>query len=138
MTDEWECYSHCSVSKNLFNEDDNADSVDLIVRFSSGKTIAANHDGKMLIQNMKKDSIIVYESTVYPGVTEEVCIPILENISRLKCKQDFKIGYSPERINPGDKIRTIDNIIKIVSGIDDETLMEIYYEAINEASLSVE
>jgi len=56
MTDEWECYSHCGVSKNLFNKDDNADSVDLIVRFSSGKTIAANHNGKLIIQNMKKDS----------------------------------------------------------------------------------
>ncbi|MBT3463778.1 nucleotide sugar dehydrogenase [archaeon] len=88
---------------------------------------------EIVAKNMKKDSIIVYESTVYPGVTEEVCIPILENISRLKCKQDFKIGYSPERINPGDKIRTIDNIIKIVSGIDDETLnyvAEIYSKII--------
>jgi len=65
---------------------------------------------------------VVYESTVYPGVTEEVCVPILEKESGLKCGADFKVGYSPERINPGDKVHTVDKITKVVSGQDDETL----------------
>ena len=68
---------------------------------------------------------VVYESTVYPGCTEEDCVPLLEEISGLKCKQDFKIGYSPERINPGDKVHTLQNTVKIVSGCDDEALSEI-------------
>ena len=72
--------------------------------------------------NLTKGSIVVYESTVYPGVTEEICIPILEKESGLKCGVDFKVGYSPERINPGDKVHRLENIIKIVSGIDEETL----------------
>ena len=67
----------------------------------------------------------MYESTVYPGVTEDVCIPILEKESGLKCGKDFKVGYSPERINPGDKMHRLENIHKIVSGIDKETLKEI-------------
>ncbi len=67
-------------------------------------------------------SIVVYESTVYPGLTEEFCVPILEAESGLKCGVDFKVGYSPERINPGDKVHTIDKIIKVVSGQDAETL----------------
>ena len=71
---------------------------------------------------MQKGSIVVYESTVYPGVTEEVCVPILEKESGLKCGVDFKIGYSPERINPGDKVHRLENITKIVSGMDDESL----------------
>ena len=70
-------------------------------------------------------SIVVYESTVYPGCTEDVCIPILEECSGLKCGKDFKVGYSPERINPGDKVHRLDNIRKIVSGIDAEALTEI-------------
>lgn len=73
-------------------------------------------------RNLQKDSIVVYESTVYPGVTEDLCIPILENESNLKCIDDFKVGYSPERINPGDKKNKVENITKIVSGIDDESL----------------
>ncbi len=73
-------------------------------------------------KNMKKGSIIVYESTVYPGVTEDICKPILENMSGLKCGADFKVGYSSERINPGDKKHTVKDIIKVVSGIDKETL----------------
>lgn len=77
---------------------------------------------KVVGQNMSLGSIVVYESTVYPGVTEEICIPILEKESGFKCGQDFKIGYSPERVNPGDKVNTIDNIVKIVSGMDKETL----------------
>lgn len=76
-------------------------------------------------RNLIKGSIVVYESTVYPGVTEDVCIPILERESGLKCGVDFKIGYSPERINPGDKVHRLENIHKIVSGMDAESLEEI-------------
>lgn len=76
-------------------------------------------------QNLSKGSIVVYESTVYPGVTEDVCIPILEEESGLKCGVDFKVGYSPERINPGDKVHRLENIRKIVSGMDEESLQEI-------------
>lgn len=76
-------------------------------------------------RNLTKGSIVVYESTVYPGVTEDVCIPILERESKLKCGVDFKVGYSPERINPGDKVHRLENIHKIVSGMDKESLEEI-------------
>lgn len=84
---------------------------------------------KIIGQNLTKGSIIVYESTVYPGVTEEVCMPILERESRMKCGIDFKIGYSPERINPGDKIHRVENIVKITSGMDKESgeiIAEVY------------
>ena len=77
---------------------------------------------EILGRNLTKGSIVVYESTVYPGVTEDVCIPILERESGLKCGVDFKIGYSPERINPGDKVHRLENIHKIVSGMDEESL----------------
>ena len=73
-------------------------------------------------RNLTKGSIVVYESTVYPGVTEDVCIPILERESGMKCGVDFKVGYSPERINPGDKVHRLENIRKIVSGMDEESL----------------
>ena len=73
-------------------------------------------------RNLTKGSIVVYESTVYPGCTEDVCIPILERESGLKCGVDFKVGYSPERINPGDKVHRLENIHKIVSGMDEESL----------------
>ena len=76
-------------------------------------------------RNLVKGSIVVYESTVYPGVTENICVPILEKESGLKCGIDFKIGYSPERINPGDKVHRLENITKIVSGMDKESLDEI-------------
>ncbi len=76
-------------------------------------------------RNLTKGSIVVYESTVYPGVTEDVCIPILEEESGLICGTDFKVGYSPERINPGDKVHRLENIHKIVSGMDNESLEEI-------------
>lgn len=76
-------------------------------------------------RNLTKNSIVVYESTVYPGVTEDICVPILEKQSGLKCGVDFKIGYSPERINPGDKVHRLENIKKIVSGMDEESLEEI-------------
>lgn len=90
---------------------------------------------EILGRNLKEGSIVVYESTVYPGVTEDVCIPILERESGLKCGKDFKIGYSPERINPGDKVHRLENICKIVSGMDAESLEEIknVYEMIIEA-----
>lgn len=80
---------------------------------------------EILGRNLTKGSIVVYESTVYPGCTEDVCIPILEKQSGLKCGVDFKIGYSPERINPGDKVHRLENIHKIVSGMDEESLEEI-------------
>ncbi|MBQ7646046.1 MAG: nucleotide sugar dehydrogenase [Clostridia bacterium] len=76
-------------------------------------------------RNLAKGSIVVYESTVYPGVTEEVCVPILEKESGMKCGVDFKVGYSPERINPGDKVHRLTTIKKIVSGMDKESLEEI-------------
>ncbi len=76
-------------------------------------------------RNLTKGSIVVFESTVYPGVTEDVCLPIIERESGLKCGVDFKIGYSPERINPGDKVHRLENIKKIVSGCDEEALKEI-------------
>lgn len=72
-------------------------------------------------RNLTSGSIVVYESTVYPGVTENICVPILEQESGLKCGVDFKVGYSPERINPGDKVHTLTTIRKIVSGMDEET-----------------
>lgn len=80
---------------------------------------------EILGRNLTKGSIVVYESTVYPGCTEDVCIPILERESGLKCGADFKIGYSPERINPGDKVHRLENIHKIVSGMDRESLEDI-------------
>lgn len=88
-------------------------------------------------RNLSRRAIVVYESTVYPGATEEVCIPILEKFSGMKCKKDFKVGYSPERINPGDKEHTLDKIIKVISGIDDETAntIEQVYSKIIKAGL---
>lgn len=80
---------------------------------------------EILGRNLTKGSIVVFESTVYPGVTEDVCVPILERESGLKCGIDFKVGYSPERINPGDKVHRLENIKKIVSGMDEESLEEI-------------
>lgn len=77
---------------------------------------------RVLGKNLTRGAIVVYESTVYPGVTEEICIPILEKESGLICGEDFKVGYSPERINPGDKIHRLETIVKVVSGIDKETL----------------
>ena len=84
---------------------------------------------------MTKGSIVVFESTVYPGVTEDICIPILERFSGLKSGTDFKVGYSPERINPGDRVHTLSTIKKIVSGMDEESLEEIkiVYDLIIEA-----
>ncbi|WP_413437712.1 nucleotide sugar dehydrogenase [Sulfuriferula sp. GW1] len=88
-------------------------------------------------RHMKKGAIVVYESTVYPGATEEVCVPILERESGLKWKQDFHIGYSPERINPGDKEHTLTTILKVVSGDDAETLEKVaqLYETVIKAGV---
>ena len=92
---------------------------------------------RTLGKNLTKGSIVVYESTVYPGVTEEICVPILERESGLKCGIDFKVGYSPERINPGDKVHRLETIVKIVSGMDRESLEEIAktYELVVEAGV---
>lgn len=84
---------------------------------------------KILGQNLMPGSIVVFESTVFPGVTEEICVPIIERESGLKCGFDFKVGYSPERINPGDKKHTLENIIKVVSGMDEmalDTIAKVY------------
>ena len=91
----------------------------------------------ILGRNLTKGSIVVFESTVYPGVTEDVCVPILEKESGLKCGVDFKVGYSPERINPGDKVHRLETITKIVSGMDDETLDIVakVYELVVEAGV---
>ncbi|MXQ72770.1 nucleotide sugar dehydrogenase [Clostridiaceae bacterium DONG20-135] len=88
-------------------------------------------------RNLTKGSIVVYESTVYPGVTEEICIPILEAESGLKCGLDFKVGYSPERINPSDEVHKLNNITKIVSACDEEALEEIakVYELVVEVGV---
>lgn len=92
---------------------------------------------RILGQNLTKGSVVVFESTVYPGVTEEICVPILEKESGLKCGVDFKIGYSPERINPGDKVHRLETIVKIVSGMDQETLDTVakVYELVVEAGV---
>ena len=92
---------------------------------------------EILGRNLTKGSIVVFESTVYQGVTEDVCIPILERESGLKCGVDFKIGYSPERINPGDKVHRLETIMKIVSGMDEESLDVIakVYELVVEAGV---
>lgn len=92
---------------------------------------------KILGRNLVKGSIVVFESTVYPGVTEDICVPILEKESGLKCGEDFKIGYSPERINPGDKVHRLSTITKIVSGMDEDTLDTIakVYEIVVDAGV---
>ena len=92
---------------------------------------------RILGQNLTKGSVVVFESTVYPGVTEDICVPILEKESGLTCGVDFKIGYSPERINPGDKVHRLETIVKIVSGMDQETLDTVakVYELVVEAGV---
>ncbi len=88
-------------------------------------------------ENMSPGSTVIYESTVYPGVTEDVCVPVLEEASGLKCGRDFKVGYSPERINPGDKEHTLEKIVKVVAGQDQETLDKVaeLYEMVVEAGV---
>lgn len=92
---------------------------------------------RTLGRNLTKGSIVVYESTVFPGVTEEICVPILEEVSGLKCGVDFKVGYSPERINPGDKVHRLETIVKVVSGMDEETLDTVakVYELVVDAGV---
>lgn len=92
---------------------------------------------RVLGRNLTKGSYVVFESTVYPGVTEDTCVPILEKESGLKCGIDFKVGYSPERINPGDKVHTLENIKKITSGMDEESSEVIaqVYESIIKAGV---
>ena len=92
---------------------------------------------KILGRNLVKGSVVVYESTVYPGVTEELCVPILERESGLTCGVDFKVGYSPERINPGDKVHRLESIVKIVAGMDEETLDTVarVYELVVDAGV---
>ena len=104
----------------------------LVIAVPTPVDLAHNPDFTPLIgasqtvgKHMKRGSIVIYESTVYPGATEEVCIPVLEKYSGLKWKEDFHVGFSPERINPGDKEHTLTTILKIVSGDDDETLDKI-------------
>ena len=91
----------------------------------------------MVGKNLKQGAIVIFESTVYPGVTEEVCVPILERESGLKCGLGFKVGYSPERVNPGDKVHRLETIIKVVSGQDEETLEQVaqLYEQVIEAGV---
>ena len=88
-------------------------------------------------RNLTEGSIVVFESTVYPGVTEDICIPILEKESGLKCGKDFKVGYSPERINPGDKVHRLETIVKVVAGMDEESLDDIakVYELVVDAGV---
>jgi UDP-N-acetyl-D-galactosamine dehydrogenase len=92
---------------------------------------------KTVGRNLTKGSIVVFESTVYPGVTEDICVPILEEESGLICGVDFKVGYSPERINPGDKVHRLETIIKVVAGMDEESLDTIanVYEMIIDAGV---
>ena len=88
-------------------------------------------------RNLTKGSIVVFESTVYPGVTDDICIPILEKESGMKCGEDFKVGYSPERINPGDKVHRLETIVKVVAGMDEESLDVIakIYELVVDAGV---
>lgn len=92
---------------------------------------------RLVGKNLVKGSIVVFESTVYPGVTEDICVPIMEKESGLKCGVDFKVGYSPERINPGDKVHRLETITKIVSGMDEETLDTVakVYELVVDAGV---
>jgi UDP-N-acetyl-D-glucosamine/UDP-N-acetyl-D-galactosamine dehydrogenase len=116
----------------------------IVVAVPTPVDVAHNPDFTPLIgasttvgKHMKKGAIVVYESTVYPGATEEVCIPLLEKHSGMKWKQDFHIGFSPERINPGDKQHTLTSILKVVSGDDNETLEQVaaLYESIIKAGV---
>ena len=96
-----------------------------VSRFHRPDLAPLENASRIVGRNMTSGTIVVYESTVYPGVTEDICIPILEKESGLKCGVDFKVGYSPERINPGDKVHTLPTIRKIVSGMDNESCKQI-------------
>jgi UDP-N-acetyl-D-galactosamine dehydrogenase len=116
----------------------------LVIAVPTPVDLAHNPDFRALLgasetvgKHMKRGAIVIYESTVYPGATEEMCVPVLEKFSGLKWKQDFHVGFSPERINPGDKEHTLTNILKIVSGDDQETLDKVaaLYESIVTAGI---
>jgi len=83
-------------------------------------------------ENLKRGAVVVFESTVYPGVTEEVCVPEIERASGLRCGPDFKVGYSPERMNPGDKEHALERVVKVVAGMDEETLDAVAHRAFRE------
>lgn len=105
------------------------DKIPDLTPLTSASTILGRH--------LSQGDVVVYESTVYPGLTEEVCVPILEKQSQLMYKKDFKVGYSPERINPGDKVHRLQNVVKVVSGCDEETkeLIASVYELVVEAGV---
>ncbi|OIP99119.1 MAG: GDP-mannose dehydrogenase [Zetaproteobacteria bacterium CG2_30_46_52] len=107
---------------------DNAHQPDLSPVINAAKTVG---------KHLKRGAIVIFESTVYPGVTEDFCVPILEEMSGYKCGEDFKVGYSPERVNPGDKIHRLETIVKVVSGQDEETLekVAVLYELVIEAGV---
>lgn len=98
---------------------------------------AVKSASRSLGRNLSRGSVVVYESTVYPGATEDICVPILEEESGLRCGVDFKVGYSPERINPGDKAHRLETIVKVVSGMDEESLETIakVYELVVKAGV---
>lgn len=102
---------------------------DLMPLVNASKAIGYNIESidKSMLGHLTIPKTIVFESTVYPGVTEEVCVPIIEKVSGCKCGKDFFVGYSPERVNPGDKVNTIDTITKVVSGMNEETLDLVDY-----------
>ncbi|MBI6063029.1 nucleotide sugar dehydrogenase [Clostridium perfringens] len=120
-----ECKFHIVAVPTPINEDKTPDLRPVI---GASKTVG---------RNLVKGAIVVYESTVYPGVTEEICVPILERESGLKCGIDFFVGYSPERINPGDKVHRLETIVKVVSGQDEKTLDTVakVYELVVEAGV---
>jgi UDP-N-acetyl-D-galactosamine dehydrogenase len=135
-SDELRAARHLSVSTDPSSL---ADATYIVVAVPTPVDIAHNPDftplagaSKTVGMHMKKGAIVIFESTVYPGATEEVCIPILEQHSGLKWKQDFHVGFSPERINPGDKEHTLTTILKVVSGDDAPTLEKVaqLYESI--------
>jgi len=107
---------------------DNAHQPDLTPVVKASETVG---------RHLKRGAIVVFESTVYPGVTEDICVPILERESGLKCGPDFQVGYSPERVNPGDKVHTLERIVKVVSGQDGPTLARVawLYEQVIEAGV---
>jgi len=107
---------------------DNAHAPDLTPVIKASETVG---------RHLKQGAIVIFESTVFPGVTEDICVPILERESGLKCGEGFRVGYSPERVNPGDKVHTLENIVKIVSGQDAETLEKVssLYERVIDAGV---
>ncbi|MEK8131503.1 nucleotide sugar dehydrogenase [Paenibacillus filicis] len=129
-------------SQVSFTSDDSklAEAMVHLIAVPSDQEPALHHvrtASRIVGRRLRKGAVVIYEATVYPGVTEEVCVPILEAESGLICGVDFKVGYSPERINPGDKVHRLENVIKIVSGMDEDTLEFVaeLYELIVEAGV---